>query len=139
MDAQVPQQQGKEVNMNNTFGKVLVGCAVIAAAGAGASFAVVAAGPAAPATMHPSAATVSAANGVATAANPVTLPAPAAVGDPAAVSEPDQAPLGAAAPRVGGRAYPMAPSATSTANCPHMGSRHGTETPPTSTVTPPAT
>ena len=115
--------------MRHTFGKVLIGFAVLASGAAGATLAVVTAGSSAAANMPASTAAVTSA-----AASGVS--APAEVSQPAA-DAPAFAPAVTPAFPQGraGRAFPMATTPTSTANCPNMGShtRGGT---PTATATP---
>jgi hypothetical protein len=105
--------------MNRTFGKVVIGCAVVAAGSAGAIVAFATTGTATKSAPAVTAAVTSVAPATAadsSAIAPAAL-APAAVTAPAAA----QAPAVAFDPAAG-RAFPRAATATSTANCPNMGS-----------------
>ena len=122
--------------MRHTFGKVLIGFAVLASGSAGATLAVVTAGSSAAA--NPPASTAAVTSAAASGASaPAAANAPAAVSQPAAAEAPAFAPaLTPAFPQGrAGRAFPMATTPTSTANCPNMGSHpHGGT--PTATATP---
>lgn len=121
--------------MRHTFGRILIGLAVLASGAAGATLAVVTAGSSAAASPPASTAAVTAAASAASA--PAAALAPAAASAPAAADAPAFVPAYTPAFPQGraGRAFPMATTPTSTANCPNMGSHpHGGT--PTATATP---